>query len=76
MNYTLNEKYKLIKQDIIKYTTKNPVQIVCEMMKKDFINIHGPEHHFLVGAVFLVAYNNAVGKLILTKALTPLRNVL
>lgn len=41
-------------------------------MKKDFINIHGPEHHFLDGAVFLVAYSNAVGKIDIDKSLDPL----
>lgn len=63
MAFNLEEKYNLIKQDIINFTSKNPLAIVCEMMKKQYINIHGPEHHFLDGAAFLVAFKNAGGKI-------------
>ncbi len=38
---------------------KNPITIALQLMKKDFINIHGPEHHFLDGAAFLTAFRNA-----------------
>ena len=42
-------------------------------MHKDYINIHGPENHFLDGAAFLVAYHNAGGQLDLNTALAELR---
>lgn|SRR5574344_1477750 len=74
MNYTLEEKYELIKENIIKENSKNPISIVKKVMHKDFINIHGPEHHFLDGAAFLVAYKNAGGIIDLKSALNELAN--
>lgn len=61
MEYTLQDKFSLIKRDIVKCTSKNPVAIIKEMMCKDYINIHGPEHHFLDGAAFATAMRNAGG---------------
>ncbi|MBO5714994.1 MAG: hypothetical protein J6S23_01210 [Clostridia bacterium] len=61
MEYTLQEKYDLIKQHLLNTQSKNPIKIAKELMNKDFINMHGPEHHFLDGAAFLTAYKNAGG---------------
>ncbi len=69
MEYTLNEKYKLIKAEMLKSCSKNPIEIAKIVMDKDFINIHGPEHHYLDGASFLVAFKNAGGMVDLEKAL-------
>lgn len=63
MNYTLEEKYNIIKEMVKEETSKNPITILKKLMHKDFINIHGPEHHFLDGAAFLVACKNAEGKI-------------
>ena len=63
MNYTLEEKYNIIKEMVKEVTSKNPITILKKLMHKDFINIHGPEHHFLDGAAFLVACKNAEGKI-------------
>ena len=41
-------------------------------MHKDFLNIHGPEHHFLDGASFLVAYKNAGGEVDVSQAIDML----
>ena len=41
-------------------TSKDPVSILEKMMSKPFCHMHGPEHHVLVGAALLTAYNNAV----------------
>lgn len=73
MEYTLEEKYKLIEEDIIKQTSKNPILIVKEIMHKDYINMHGPEHHFLDGAAFMVAYKNAGGNIDLENSLKMLK---
>ena len=73
MEYTLSEKYDLIADEVVKSKSKNPIEIVKGIMHKDFVNIHGPEHHFLDGAAFLVAYCNSGGQLDLPKALTELR---
>lgn len=72
MEYTLEDKYALIKNEIVKNKSKNPVTIVREMMQKDFISIHGPEHHYLDGAAFLTAYKNAGGDIKLENCLDEL----
>lgn len=63
MNYNLEEKYKLIKEDLLKIKSNNPIKIIKEIMNKDYINIHGPEHHFLDGGAFLTAYLTATNNL-------------
>ena len=73
MAYTLSEKYDLIAAHVEKASARNPIAIIKEVMHKDFINIHGPEHHFLDGAAFLAAYKNAGGTLDLPQALSTLR---
>jgi len=40
-------------------TSKDPVAILEKMMSRSFCHMHGPEHHVLVGAALLTAYNNA-----------------
>ncbi|MGN0771818.1 MAG: DUF5714 domain-containing protein [Christensenellales bacterium] len=63
MDYSLDEKYEIIKKDIVVIKSCSPIEIVKEMMHKDCIAIHGPEHHFLDGAAFLTAYSNAGGNI-------------
>ena len=53
MEYTVEQKYQLIKDNLLNQTSKNPISIVKSLMHSDFINIHGPEHHFLDGAAFM-----------------------
>lgn len=72
MEYTLDERYKLIREDVLKQSSKNSIEIARNIMHKDFISIHGPEHHFLDGAAFLVAYKNAGGEIDIEKALDTL----
>ena len=69
MEYTLDEKYKLIKEEVLKNKSKNPIEIAKSIMHKDFVNIHGPEHHFLDGASFMAAYKNSGGDIDLDKAI-------
>ncbi|MCH5171587.1 MAG: hypothetical protein J1F31_01995 [Erysipelotrichales bacterium] len=73
MDYTISEKYDLIINEVKKDKSLDPIKIVKNIMHKEYINIHGPEHHFLDGAAFLVAYNNAGGNIDLDKALFDLR---
>ena len=40
-------------------TSKDPIAILEKMMSQPFCHMHGPEHHVLVGAALLTAYNNA-----------------
>lgn len=42
--------------------SKNPVEIALLMMRSPAVHMHGPEHHFLVGAALLCAYRNTGGK--------------
>lgn len=56
---TLEEKGKQIIEDIKKETGISPVRIFKDMAQKDYIAIHGPEHHVLDGASLLVACKNA-----------------
>ncbi|MCW3491571.1 DUF5714 domain-containing protein [Dethiobacter alkaliphilus] len=39
----------------------NPIEMAIELMKNPAINMHGPEHHFLVPAVLLTAFYNHKG---------------
>lgn len=71
-NLTLEEKYDLIKREVVKCTHKDPIAIVRSVMRKDYIAIHGPEHHFLDGAAFLTALKNAGGTFELEKSLDEL----
>jgi hypothetical protein len=68
----MNEKYALIRKELKKATSKNPIEIAIGVMGKDFISIHGPEHHFLDGGTFLAAYRNAGGKIDLEASLNML----
>ncbi|MCQ2513026.1 MAG: DUF5714 domain-containing protein [Lachnospiraceae bacterium] len=55
-------------------TSKNPVEILNEMMQLPFCHMHGPEHHIMVGAALLTAYKNAGGEIDLPKALREMKN--
>ena len=39
----------------------NPMEMAIELMKSSVINMHGPEHHYLVPAVLLTSYYNIKG---------------
>lgn len=55
----MDEKYKTIKNECLKSNTRNPIELIVSIMEKDYINIHGPEHHVLDGSCFLTAMHNA-----------------
>lgn len=50
-------------------TSADPAAILRRMMDLPFCHMHGPEHHVLVGATLLTAYQNAGGRLDLESAL-------
>lgn len=68
----LSEKAKLIIDDVKKEKGKNPIKIFKNIADKEYIGIHGPEHHVLDGACLLTAYKNAGGDIDLEKALEKL----
>ena len=50
----------------------NPIDIFCNIASKDFIRIHGAEHHVLDGAALLTAFYNAGGNINLQECLMEL----
>ena len=66
---TTQEKAARIIEDIRQEQGTNPVRIFKNMAKKDYISIHGPEHHILDGACILTAYRNAGGEINLEEGL-------
>ena len=55
-------------------SSKNPIEIIEKMMAMPFCHMHGPEHHVMVGAALLTAYNNAGGNIDLHSALVEMLN--
>lgn len=55
----MEDKYMLIKSECLNSHEKNPTELVIRIMQKDYISIHGPEHHVLDGSCFLTALHNA-----------------
>ncbi len=53
--------------------SKNPIQILEEMMSIPACHMHGPEHHTMVGFALLTAYKNAGGKIDLKSALQEMQ---
>ena len=74
MEYALKDKYALIRREVMKSDSKDPVEIARSVMDKDFVSMHGPEHHFLDGAAFLMAYFNAGGAIDRDICLNELEN--
>ena len=69
---TVEEKARQIIKDIKEEQGVNPVRIFKRIAAKEYVNIHGPEHHILDGASILVAYHNAGGELDLEESLERL----
>lgn len=55
----MEDKFELIKAECLKAKTNDPIELIFKIMQKDYINMHGPEHHVLDGACFLTALHNA-----------------
>ena len=69
---TTEEKAKLIIRDIKAEKGNNPAVIFKRMAEKEYISIHGPEHHVLDGACILTAFYNAGGNIDLEQSLERL----
>lgn len=54
-------------------TSKDPAEILNQMMALPFCHMHGPEHHVMVGMALLTAYHNAGGKIDLPAALGEMK---
>lgn len=53
-------------------TSSNPLAILEKMMSLPICHMHGPEHHFMVGASLITAYHNAGGKVDMPWALSEM----
>ena len=51
--HEMDERFAQIKRECLKSASKDPVALLIELMNKDYIAIHGPEHHVLDGLVCL-----------------------
>ena len=69
---TIQDKAKLIISDIKWEEGTNPIRIFKNIAKKEYMSIHGTEHHILDGACLLVAYKNAGGNIDIDGALEKL----
>lgn len=74
MNYTIEEKFNLIEDRLLTSKEKDPLILLQSIMKENYINIHGPEHHFLDGGVLMTAIKNAGYEFDLAKSLNELKN--
>ena len=72
MEYTMQERGAKIIEACLATASKDPLEIFEKIAEKDFIRIHGPEHHILDGAALLTAFYNAGGELALEPALKEL----
>lgn len=62
----------LILEVCLHTTFRNPIAIMQDLMSEPPVHIHGPEHHFMVGAALLAAYHNSGGNVNLAEALPDL----
>lgn len=72
MEYSLQQRAELIITECMKLSSTNPYEIFHTVAQKDFVRIHGPEHHVLDGACILTAFHNAGGDIDLHAALQKL----
>lgn len=68
----MEERAKKIIEACLDEKSTNPIEIFYHIAQKDFIRIHGPEHHVLDGAALLTAFYNAGGNMKLEESLREL----
>ena len=68
----MEERAKQIIKACLQEKSTNPIEIFQHIAQKDFVRIHGPEHHVLDGAALLTAFRNAGGNLDLQSSLQEL----
>ena len=68
----MEERGKKIIEVCLKMNSRNPIDIFNDIAQKDFVRIHGPEHHILDGVSLLTAFYNAGGNIDLEKSLNEL----
>lgn len=61
--------YEYITESAVEAKEKAPAAIAVNMMKGPYVNMHGPEHHYLIIAALLSAFRNTGGKIDFSKSL-------
>ena len=72
MEYSMEQRGSQIIAGCMEMTGTNPYEIFHALARKDFVRMHGPEHHILDGACILTAFRNAGGNIDLPTALEKL----
>jgi len=72
IEYSIQERGQMIIEDCLKEKVTDPVRIFRNLANKEYIRIHGPEHHILDGASVLTAFYNAGGNIDLRLSLERL----
>lgn len=72
MDYSLQQRADLIIAECMKINSTDPYEIFHTVANKDFVSMHGPEHHVLDGACILTAFYYAGGDIDLNDALHKL----
>lgn len=68
----MEERAKKIVEACLQEKSNNPIEIFYSVANKDFVRMHGPEHHVLDGAALLTAFYNAGGRIELRECLNEL----
>lgn len=66
----VSESVKIARESV----SKNPVEIIKEMMRCPFVHMHGNEHHVMVGLSLMAAFRNAGGQIDFEKAAAEMQN--
>lgn len=74
MEYTLKDRGNKIIEECLQLTSNDPIEIFKFIARKEYVRMHGPEHHVLDGAALLTAYYNAGGNIDLQASLIELMN--
>lgn len=72
MDITMEERCKNIIMDCSRSKETNPIKLFYELADKEYVRMHGPEHHVLDGACVMTAFYNAGGSIDLEKCLEKL----
>lgn len=72
MEYSMEERCQNILTACLQENSRNPVELFQKIASRDYIRIHGPEHHVLDGAVILTAFYHAGGTIDLKQSLEEL----
>lgn len=72
MEYSMEERCRHILAMCLEENSTNLIAIFQKIANREFVRIHGPEHHILDGAALLTAFYNAGGKFDLQQSLEEL----